>query len=335
MRHILSFNQKEFSEFIINQLGKGKDHARLVYSAWIREHRLPRDDSAFKTAGTLLSKMEALIDWQLPTIETHIKEGDTEKLLIRLSDGSKVESVIIPMGFGKSLCVSSQVGCRMGCTFCQTGRMGLIRNLLPEEIVAQLFIAKHLLGHTIRNIVFMGMGEPFDNFDAVKQAVEIFTDPCGFALGKRHITISTSGRIDGIKRMQTEIDPAVYLAVSLNAPTQAARQALMPITRKYNLEALKKALQEYERSILIGYVLMKGINDSLEHADALADYLTGLPVKINLIPYNPQNPDPYARPPLEQIEAFANHLRGKGYRTLLRLTKGKDIMAACGQLSTG
>lgn len=333
---IFAHTQNSYASAIREILGKGYDHAALIYSEWFRKGSAKGESTAFCNAKKLLEDILAITDFTLPEISHRIKQETTEKFLMRLPEGYEIESVIIPMKFGWSLCVSSQVGCRMGCTFCQTGRMGLIRQLTAQEIVAQLFIAKVLLGYPIRNVVFMGMGEPMDNFDAVMRAIDVFTDPCGLGLGKSHITISTSGRIDGIRRLMEEGDPAINLAVSVNAHNDEARTKIMPINRKYDMAALRKVLDEYcsnpRRAILAEYVMIKGHNDSLSAADELAEYLKGLRVKINLIPYNPQNPDRYQPPATEDLEAFAKRLREKGYYTLLRLTKGRQIMAACGQL---
>jgi 23S rRNA (adenine2503-C2)-methyltransferase len=199
-----------------------------------------------------------------------------------------------------------------------------------------VFYARFELKRGIRNIVFMGMGEPFDNYDAVMQAVAVLTDAGGLGFGPSRITVSTSGKVDAILRMNQEADPALNLAVSVNAPTDEIRNRIMPVNREWNLAELKNAMMQYcqhpRREILIEYVLLKGINDSLESADLLAEYLRGLRVKVNLIPYNPQTRDRFAPPEEVQREAFLKRMRDHGYQTLLRGTKGQKIMAACGQL---
>jgi 23S rRNA (adenine2503-C2)-methyltransferase len=197
-------------------------------------------------------------------------------------------------------------------------------------------VARFVLGKEIRNIVFMGMGEPFDNYDAVMRAVAVFTDTGGLGFGPSRISISTSGRVDGIEKMTREADPALNLAVSVNAPSDEVRNRIMPVNRKWTMAELKSAMLNYcahpRREILIEYVLLKGINDSLDNADELAEYLRDLKVKVNLIPYNPQSRDRFAPPEEEQREAFLKRMRSHGYQTLLRGTKGQQIMAACGQL---
>lgn len=327
---------EQYAQAIFQHLGKGYEHALMIYKAWMRKGMIPLNLSAFRNCQSLLKDIVSSTDFSLPRIFNKKMEGEVVKLFIQLHDQKVIESVILPMQFGWSLCVSSQVGCRMGCTFCQTGRMGLIRQLETSEIVSQLYLARQLLGYPIRNIVFMGMGEPFDNFDAVKNAVSIFIDPTGFGLGARHVTLSTSGRIDGIQHMRAEIPFPVNLAVSINAPNDAIRKKLMPINRKYNMAALKQSLKEYtadsNREVLIEYILIKGLTDSFEAADELALYLRELPVKVNLIPYNPQQPTQLQCSEMETIEAFKKRLQAHGLRVLLRTTKGSNLMAACGQL---
>jgi 23S rRNA (adenine2503-C2)-methyltransferase len=214
--------------------------------------------------------------------------------------------------------------------------MGLLKDLSAAQIVAQVWHARHTLGLPVRNLVFMGMGEPLDNLDAVLQAIAVLTDPSGLSIAKSRITISTSGRVDGILRLAEELDPAVNLAVSVNAPNDRVRTKLMPVNRRYSMAMLKEAMERYcvhpRREILVEYVLLKGINDSLSDADQLADYLKGLRAKVNLIPYNPQSNMRYQPPSASQADLFAAQLRQRGLYTLMRSTKGQQIMAACGQL---
>jgi 23S rRNA (adenine2503-C2)-methyltransferase len=311
-------------------------HAAIFYSNYFRTGLVPHDHPAFRNAQELLSQILGLIDLTIPSITSELTDGQTSKFLVRVGEGLDVESVVIPMQSGGTLCVSSQVGCRMGCSFCETGRMGLLKHLEAEEIVAQLFIARVLLKQPIRNIVFMGMGEPFDNYDNVLKAARVMMDAYGFGYGKNHLTISTSGRVEEIDRYAEEPGDVPNLAISLSAPLDALRNKLMPINRKFNLERLRASMELYtqktRREILVAYVLMKGVNDSLEHAELLVEYLKNLSVKINLIPYNPQTHDRYQRSDPEQIQAFYRKVRSSGMTTLLRNTKGDEIMAACGQL---
>lgn len=334
---ILSCTQKEYAEEIFSCIGKGAQHARQLYSDWYRQGTVSAQAPwVEKQAERLLEEIIALTDFSLPEISQIRTEGQVTKFLLRFSDGLESESVIIPMKFGHTLCISSQVGCKMGCAFCETGKMGLVRSLRASEIVAQVYIARFHLKVSIRNIVFMGMGEPFDNYEEVMRAVRVLTCETGLSLAPSKITVSTSGKVDAIYRFAEDADPAVNLAISLNAPNDQVRDKLMPVNRKWNLEVLHEAMRAYSshprREILIEYVLMEGVNDSLEDARQVADYLTGLKVKINLIPYNPQRRDRFSSPSDETLFSFRDYLRSRGYFTLLRGTKGQSIMAACGQL---
>lgn len=332
---IFSHTQESFSEDIFSRLGKGRHHAARLYSDWFRKGRV-EEEWVEPQARALVKAIEAEVDFSFPEIGKVQEEGETVKFLLRLADGMESESVLIPMESGTTICLSSQIGCKMGCAFCETGKMGLIRHLSTEEIVAQVFVARAILGRSVRNIVFMGMGEPFDNYDAVMGAVSVLTCSGGLGFGPSRISISTSGRVDGILRMAREADPAINLAVSVNAPSDQVRNRLMPVNRQWDMEALKGAMLEYcahpRREILAEYVLIQGVNDSLEDANRLAKYLQGLKVKLNLIPYNPQSRDRFAPPSIEQRELFLRAMREHGYQTLLRGTKGQNIMAACGQL---
>lgn len=263
----------------------------------------------------------------------------------------ETESVIIAMRSfhghqWSTLCVSTQVGCRMGCTFCQTGRMGLLRNLTATEIVVQLMVARALLrgpagmaqtaGADIRNIVFMGMGEPLDNFDAFTQAVRVFNDAAGFNLPMARMTVSTVGRIDGIKKLAALNWPHLRLAISLNAADDDLRNRLMPVNRAMPLAALRQALREYplprRGRFFVEYVLMKNVNDGPDHVRKIADWCHGLPVTVNVIAYNPQQPAEYETPDDAAVTAFVRQLRDLGIFAKRRVTHARDLMGACGQL---
>ena len=333
---ILSYTHKQFVDEISGKVGKGRRHAGRLYREWMRYGDWNDLSWVEPQAKPLVEQMMPMVSTAVDPISKVMEEGDVIKFLVRLKEGLETESVVIPMKAGLTLCVSSQVGCRMGCGFCETGRMGLIRSLKPEEITQQLFLAKHELKKPIRNIVFMGMGEPFDNYDAVMQAIRVISDPNGFGIGPRHITVSTSGVVDQLDRFAKEADPAIHLAVSINAPNDAIRTKVMPVNRKWSMQALREALDRYvtggKREILIEYVLLKDLNDSSEHAHLLADYLAGLPVKVNLIPYNAQRKSRYATPEIDQQEMFLKTLQERNYQVFLRSHKGRGIMAACGQL---
>ncbi len=264
------------------------------------------------------------------------KENGVLKFITRLKDGAEIESVIIPMATRFTLCISSQVGCRMNCRFCETAQMGFVRNLEVEEIVGQLFTAKFGFGVEIRNVVFMGMGEPFDNFQNVIQSIKILNEQRGFDIAMRHITISTVGLPDGIQHLATLDLPLLKLAISLNAPNDQIRSNLMPINLKFNMKSLKKVLTEYPTSksdsFFITYVLIKNINDSHENAYELARFLRPLKTKINIIPYNPQNASPFRSPSENDIQRFCSWLMDQNVFVCRRSAKGQNITAACGQL---
>ncbi len=334
---IFQHTQKSYAEAVAARLGRGRQHAMLLYAKWFQEGTVDGLREAVEPqAVRLVEEMVRITHFALPGVSGEQLEGETKKFLLRFSDELESESVLIPMESGTTLCLSSQVGCQMGCAFCETGRMGLIRHLKRDEIVAQVFYGRFILGAAVRNVVFMGMGEPFDNYDEVMGAVRILTEPSGLGFGPSRITISTSGRVDGIYRMIEDADPALNLAVSVNAPCDEVRKRIMPVNRKWNMAELKKAMQDYcthhRREIFVEYVLIQGVNDSVEQADMLADYLTGLKVKVNLIPYNSQSKDRFAPPSSAVREQFLKRMRDRGYHTLLRGAKGQKIMAACGQL---
>ncbi|KAL2559752.1 Radical SAM superfamily protein [Forsythia ovata] len=263
----------------------------------------------------------------------------TKKILFKLEDGLVIETVVIPCRRGRTtVCVSSQVGCAMNCQFCYTGRMGLKRSLSAAEIVEQAVLARCLLSHevgTITNVVFMGMGEPLHNFENVIKAADILVDEQGLHFSPRKVTVSTSGLVPQIKRFLNESNCA--LAVSLNATTDEVRNWVMPINRKYNLEMLLGILREELRlkhnyKVLFEYVMLAGVNDSIEDAKRLIDLVRGIPCKINLISFNPHQGSQFKPTREEKMIEFRNILAEAGCIVFLRLSRGDDQMAACGQL---
>ena len=260
---------------------------------------------------------------------------ETRKILVELRDGECVEEVLIPARERRTLCVSSQVGCRFACAFCASGQGGFGRNLEAGEIVGQVLLGCREYGDRPTNIVYMGMGEPFDNYDAVLKSIRIINDGQGINIGARHITISTSGVIPGIERMAGE-GFQVELSVSLHAPDDALRDKLMPVNRKYPIAKLIEACARYvaatKRIITFEYTLIRGVNDSRAQASALARLARQLPSKINLIPLSPV--DGFAgTPPAEgTIEMFIDVLAKAGVTSMVRTSKGTHINAACGQL---
>jgi len=273
-----------------------------------------------------------------PVARRDISEDGTEKFLLTLQDGRHVESVFIPRTPHQTFCVSTQVGCAMGCAFCLTATMGLLRNLTPGEIVGQVRVLAGALDlHAARfNVVFMGMGEPLHNYDATMAAVRILADDHGFAVHPRRITVSTVGIVPGIERLAAE-DVMPRLAVSLHAPTDEQRAALVPVNRKYPIADIIEACRRFPPArrgrITFEYVLLAGVNDAPDDARRLAALVQDLHVKVNLIPLNPAAGIPFERPSDERIDAFGRTLAERGITVMVRKSRGRDIRAACGQLA--
>jgi 23S rRNA (adenine2503-C2)-methyltransferase len=294
---------------------------------------LPKDlRTALSTEGFALDGVE-------PVVVQRSRDGQTTKGLFRLHDGNEVEAVLMEHhGERNTVCISSQAGCAYACAFCSTGQAGFTRNLTATEIFDQVrYFARELAEHDrkVTNIVFMGMGEPFANYEAVMGAVALLNDPKGFGLGHRHITISTVGLVDKIDRFASE-GIQVNLAISLHAPTDATRSSIMPVNRKFSTDELMAAVERYvhatRRKVFFEYVMLAGVNDGDEHARELARRMRGPLYHVNLIPYN-STPDALLRGSDEQrIWAFAKLLEDAGCAVTVRTPMGRDIAAACGQL---
>ncbi len=287
----------------------------------------------------------------VPEVVTkQVSQDGTRKYLVRINGGHEVEVVYIPEEGRGTLCISSQVGCTLTCSFCHTGTQKLVRNLTAAEIVGQVMVARDDLdewpvpgtrtddgARLLSNIVLMGMGEPLYNFENVRDAMKIVMDPEGIQLSRRRITLSTSGIVPEIARTADEI--GCLLAVSFHATTDAVRDTLVPINKKYNIETLLDALRAYPRvanseRITFEYVMLHGVNDSNEDAHRLVELIKGIPAKINLIPFNEWPGSPYTRSSNNRIRAFADIIHAAGYASPVRKTRGEDIMAACGQLKS-
>ena len=275
----------------------------------------------------------------LPVVR-RVTEGDLAKFIQRLPDGSEIESVVVPMQrrgrAWNTLCVSSQVGCARGCVFCETGQLGFVRDLTSSQITGQVAAARRDFGDRIRNVVFMGMGEPLDNFESVVQALRVLMDRSGFSFAQERLTVSTLGSAAGIRRLAQLGWRRLNVAVSLNAPNDEIRTRLMPGSKLDSLSALREALLEYPlrkcQFFMIEYVLIPGINDDPAHAREVAEFLRPLPSVVNVIPYNPRRDSPWEAPSEESIVRFLSCLAEAGQVCKRRLTKGRTQMAACGQL---
>ena len=295
----------------------------------------------------LREKLEASAEFSLLEVVSLQKSKDgTRKWLFRLEGKNVIETVYIPDGKRKTLCISSQAGCILNCSFCHTGKQGFSRNLSAAEIMAQLWYANHSLiaegevaadGRGITNVVMMGMGEPLLNTDNVITALKIMVDDLAYGLSKRRVTVSTSGVVPGILQLAKET--YVAFALSLHAPNNKLRSELVPLNKKYPLEVLLPTCKEFidsypqEKHVTIEYVMLDGVNDSLKEAKEMSALLHDLPVKINLIPFNPFPNSGYVCSKPEQIEKFADYLRKRDYIVTVRRTRGDDIAGACGQLA--
>ncbi|MFV1973041.1 MAG: 23S rRNA (adenine(2503)-C(2))-methyltransferase RlmN [Thiohalobacterales bacterium] len=290
----------------------------------------------------LRTDLDECAEVRLPDIaEDQFSDDGSRKWLLRLEDGNCIETVFIPEADRGTLCVSSQVGCMLNCSFCSTAQQGFNRNLTAAEIIAQLWIASRALDNPpdgsrrISNVVMMGMGEPLLNYDNVVRAMRLMLDDFGYGLSKRRITLSTAGIVPAIKKLREDCD--VSLAVSLHAPDDLLRDELVPLNRKYPIRELLDTCHEYvgdsRRRVTFEYVLLSGVNDTDGHARQLARRLEGIPAKINLIPFNPFPQTRYRRSPPARIQRFFEILNQAGIVTITRKTRGDDIDAACGQLA--
>ncbi|MEO2083081.1 MAG: 23S rRNA (adenine(2503)-C(2))-methyltransferase RlmN [Desulfurobacteriaceae bacterium] len=331
-------NLEELKDFVTS-IGLEPYRAKQI-AQWIYKKRVSDFDSMTnisKATRKLLSE-KAVID-VLKTVKVEESADGTRKYLFELPDGNRIESVFIPEKGWNTLCVSTQVGCPAGCKFCLTAKDGFTRNLTPAEIVDQYIQVQRDVGEErrISNVVFMGMGEPLLNFDNVKKAVEIMTHRDMLDLSKRKITISTVGIVPGIERMARELN-RVKLAVSLHATTDEVREKIVPLNRKYPIGEIFRALRRYPadnvRRIMIEYVMLKDVNDSPEDARRLVGLVKGIPVKVNLIPFNPYPGSPFEPTPREKIEAFQKILWDHNIAAFIRESRGQDISAACGMLRT-
>ena len=322
---------EELEQFLA---GKGKERyrARQIFK-WMYQKGATDFEVMTNLAKDLRQELEqtAVISSLSPEL-TEVSRDGTRKYLFRLADGNTVESVLIPEEDRSTLCVSSQVGCAMGCEFCLTGTFRLTRSLTTAEIVNQ--ICAVMQEAPFRNIVFMGMGEPLANLDNVIRALKIITHDDGLQFSTRRVTVSTAGLVPEIERLGREV--TVNLAVSLNATTDEVRNRIMPINRRYPLRELLDACRRFplpgRRKITIEYVMIKGVNDSLEDAKRLVKLLSGIPSKINLIPFNEHEGCSFRSPDQQSIDQIHSFLLAKHFTVITRSSRGADISAACGQL---
>jgi 23S rRNA (adenine2503-C2)-methyltransferase len=310
---------------------------------WIHRKGVLDPNEMSNLPKTLRQRLsEEGLGWPIHVVSTHESADQSRKLLVGMSDGERVETVLIPQLDDERIftqCISSQVGCAMGCVFCASGVAGLKRQMTDAEIVAQVLLGRREIGseRRIRNVVFMGMGEPLHNYDAVARALVLLTHPDGLDLSKRRVTVSTSGLVKQIDRLGREFGGQVQLAISLHAVRDEARSEIMPVNRKHGLGELTAALRRYPLSkrqrITIEYTLIEGVNDSPSDANGMVELLRGIPVKVNLIPMNPISASELRAPDSDHVKRFQEQLTRHGLSVFVRKTRGDDVAAACGQLA--
>ena len=329
-------------EECVREWGEPAYRGKQIFD-WIHRQGVLDPEQMSNLPKVLRERMkEEGVGWPLEIVSEHESADQTKKLVIGMLDGEKVETVLIPQLGDERIvtqCISSQVGCAMGCVFCASGVAGLKRQMTDAEIVAQVLLGRRELGphQRIRNVVFMGMGEPLHNYDAVARALVLLTHPDGIDLSKRRVTVSTSGLVKQIDRLGKDFDGQVQLAISLHAVRDEDRSKIMPVNRKHGLSELTDALRRYPMSkrarITIEYTLIQGVNDSIRDANGMVELLRGIPVKVNLIPMNPISASDLQAPDSSHVLRFQEQLTRRGLSVFVRKTRGDDVAAACGQLA--
>ena len=335
--NLLGFSYERLVEFF-NSIDQPRFRASQLLK-WIHQRGVIDFMLMTDFSLELRNKLSAIAEVKPPSVEEcHVSPEGTKKYLIKLESGSMIEMVKIPEKKRMTLCISSQAGCALQCTFCATGHQGFERNLSSAEIIGQLWLANfnEEFAQPISNIVFMGMGEPLLNIEPVLDSISLMQHQNAYGLSKRRITLSTSGIVPEIDKLSSRTD--VSLAISLHAANNTLRNEIVPINKKYPLDQLLNSCKKYlknkskRHTITIEYILIDGVNDSIEHAKELVKVLKGLSCKINLIPFNPFDGSNYSRSPDNTIQAFKDFLIQKGMITTLRITRGDAIDGACGQL---
>lgn len=332
-----SLSFEELESLMVDGFGEKRFRVQQVFQ-WLYFHLAPEAADMTNLSKGFRQQLERLTNVSTLVHEgTHEAADGTVKLTFRCRDNAVIETVFIPSEGRNTLCISSQVGCAMGCTFCWTAKMGLRRNLSAAEIVDQVVWARRLMGERnghIGNIVYMGMGEPLHNYDNVVRSIQIMTDGRGMDFSRRKITVSTSGLVPQLERLGKETD--INIAISLNATTDIQRSSIMPINDRWDIEELMACLREYpldqRQRITFEYVMIRDLNDSPEDARRLVKLMRGMKAKVNLIPFNPHPHTPFQTPDEETVDFFQEYLREHHISCFRRVTRGRDEMAACGQL---
>jgi 23S rRNA (adenine2503-C2)-methyltransferase len=334
---LMDFSFEELESFVTEGLGERRFRAEQLFE-WIYRHLAEDFDEMTNLSKDFRERLSEVARIAPVTFKGAHPSGDgTTKLTYKCDDGAVIETVLIPAEGRNTLCISSQVGCAMGCTFCYTAKMGLKRQLSSAEITAQVVLARRSLTEEfgrIGNIVFMGMGEPLHNYDNVVRTIHVLTDQNGLDFSRRRVTVSTSGLVPQLKKLGQDTD--VQLAVSLNGTTNEQRGKLMPVNDRWDIDELLECLKNYpldnRERITIEYILIKDITDRMEDAERLAELVSDIPCKVNIIPFNPHPKTPFETPSEKRIDAFQERLMKLGVHVLRRATRGRDEMAACGQL---
>jgi 23S rRNA (adenine2503-C2)-methyltransferase len=340
IENLMGHDRQALEQYFIS-IGEKPFRAAQVLK-WVHQQGVYNFSDMTNLSKSLRTNLAGKVSFRTPEIiKDQVSEDGTRKWLLRLQDGNSIETVFIPESGRGTLCISSQVGCTLNCSFCATARQGFNRNLTSAEIIGQLRLANQLLVNEdsqrpVTNVVMMGMGEPLLNYDNVVQAMQLMQEDFAYGLSKRRITLSTSGLLPEMSRLSR--DCAVSLAVSLHAPDDELRNELVPINRKYPIKELMQACREYTKGlphqkITFEYVMLAGVNDTDAHARKLAKIVANVPCKINLIPFNPFTDSGYRSSSMSRINRFRDILMQKGIITVTRKTRGDEIDAACGQLA--
>lgn len=315
-------------------LGEKKYRALQVFS-WLYEKRVTSFDEMTNLSSDIIGKLKEDFSFYIPVIVKEENDTLVSKYLFKLSDGEHIESVLMYHDYGLSLCISSQVGCNMGCAFCESGKRKKVRNLTPSEMILQIIEIERKINKRISHVVIMGIGEPFDNYDTIVKFLENSNNPKGLNIGSRHITVSTCGIVPKIYDF-ANLGIGVNLAISLHATTDELRNELMPINKVYPLDDLFEAIRYYlsksNRRVTFEYILISGVNDSKEDALRLCKLMKGLNVYVNLIPYNENPNSSFKRPKNDEIMKFYDIIKKEKINVTVRREFGKKISAACGQL---
>ena len=331
--NLYGLTKEELEQYFVS-IGEKKFKATQVFE-WLYQKRVTTIEEFSNIKKEVREQLQKDFSLELPKVIKREIDIDVEKYLFELSDNERIEAVLMRHNYGLSVCVSSQVGCNMGCKFCESGRLKKVRNLEAHEMVGQILVIESLVKERISSVVIMGIGEPLDNYENVIRFIKIINDAKGIQIGARHITLSTCGLIPKIKEL-SELDIQINLAISLHAPNDHLRSEIMPINKAYPLQELMETIKEYikktNRRVTMEYILLKGVNDQKKHAKELANLLRGMNVYVNLIPYNETNHIEFQKSAKETIDAFYRELQKEKIQVTVRREFGSSISAACGQL---